>query len=118
MPATFPTPFSGQAALYPLTAQKRFPVTVLQFTDFTEQRWVRSAGVNRFRLQLSGISKSAKDEIASFFENCKGSFDSTWSIVIASTTYNYMAFAEDTLVAVEGEQGWSITVELVQTRKN
>ena len=116
--ATFPTPFAGQAALYPLTASKRFPVSVLQFTDFTEQRWVRSAGLNRFRLQLAGISKDAKDDIVTFFEDCKGSFDATWSIEVAGVTYDYVAFADDTLVAVESEQGWSITVELVQTRKN
>lgn len=116
--ADFPTPFAGAAALYPLTQEKRFPVTVLQFSDFTEQRYVRSAGLSRFRLQLTGISKAAKDDIVDFFETCKGTFDATWSIEIAGVIYDYMAFADDTLAAVESEQGWSLNVDLVQTRKN
>ena len=117
--ADFPTPFDGVAALYPVTAAKRYPVAVLQFTDFTEQRYRQSAGVSRFTLQLDQITKAEKDEIVEFFSDSKGSFDATWSLVLGADTYDYMAFAEDKLTATEQSNGiWSMTINVIQTRKN
>lgn len=117
--ADFPQLFGGQAALYPLQTEKRFDVTVLQFSDFTEQRFVRSAGLNRFSLRLAGMSTAEKQDILDFFETTKGSYDATWTLTIAGTDYDYMAFAADQMSCVEGEDGtWSIACEVVQTRKN
>ena len=115
----FPTPFAGQSVLYPVTAAKRYPVAVLKFTDMTEQRYRQSAGVSRFTLQLDQISKAEKDAIFAFFDSSKGSFDSLWDITIGADNYDYMAFANDTLEATERENGaWSMSIPLVQTRKN
>ena len=115
----FPTPFDGQAALYPLTRAKRYPVAVLKFSDGTEQRYRQAAGLQAFTLELSEMTTAEKDAIVDFFETCKGSFDATWDIVIASTTYGYMAFAEDKISPVWAESGaWSLSVRVVQTRKN
>lgn len=115
----FPTPFDGNAALYPLTIAKRYPVAVLKFTDGTEQRYRQAAGLNAFTLELSEITAAEKDAIVDFFETVKGSFDATWDLVLAGTTYGYMAFADDKIEATEGASGvWSMSVRLVQTRKN
>lgn len=115
----FPTPFNGVSALYPLTAAKRFPVAVLKFTDGTEQRFRQCAGVSAFTLELNQITKTEKDAIFTFFNTCKGTFDATWSITLGSDTYSYMAFADDKLDATETTPGiWSMSVKLVQARKN
>jgi hypothetical protein len=117
--AAFPAPFAGATALYPLIQEKRFPVAVLQFTDFTEQRYRQSAGLAAFTLECYGIDVSAKEDIVEFFEDSKGSFDATWSITIGATTYNYMAFLEDAITAVELQDGmWAVSAKIVQTRKN
>lgn len=115
----FPTPFAGVSALYPLTSAKRYPVAILKFTDGTEQRYRQAAGLNQFTLELSEITGDEKDAIVDFFETCKGSFDATWDLVISGTTYSYMAFADDRIEATENSAGvWSMSIRLVQTRKN
>lgn len=115
----FPTPFAGVAALYPLTHAKRYQVAVLKFTDGTEQRYRQSAGLNSFTLELAEMTTTEKDAIVDFFDTSKGSFDATWDIVINATTYSYMAFAEDKISPVWSDSGtWSLSVRLVQTRKN
>lgn len=117
--AAFPTPFAGVSTLYPLTTAKRYPVGVLKFDDGTEQRFRQCAGLNSFTLALDQITGDEKDAIVDFFETSKGSFDATWDLVIGATTYSYMAFADDKISATQGESGaWSLTVRLVQTRKN
>lgn len=117
--ASFPTPFSGEPALYPATVGKRYQVTVHKFDDATEQRYRQSAGVHRLTLTLDGITKSEKDSVVDFFNDSKGSFDATWDITLGGVLYDYMAFADDEIAAVERENGvWSLTVQVVQTRKN
>jgi hypothetical protein len=115
----FPTPFGGVSALYPVTIGTRYPVKVLQFDDGTEQRFRESAGVVRLTLSLEGMTKTEKDAVVTFFNTSKGSFDATWSITLGASTYSYMAFASDIIDPVEQQNGmWSVTVQLVQTRKN
>jgi len=117
--ASFPTPFAGVSALYPLTSSKRYPTAIQKWTDATETRWRQSAGLQRLTLQLDQMTKTEKDSIMSFFATCKGSFDATWDITISGTLYDYMAFAADSLMPVEQAGGvWSLTIALVQTRKN
>ncbi len=117
--ASFPTPFSGQPALYPTTIAYRRPVSIQQFTDGTEQRFRRCAQLNGFTLTLSEITKAEKDLVVTFFNDNKGSFDSTWNITLGGTLYDYMAFASDEIAPVERTNGvWSLSVQLVQTRKN
>jgi len=117
--ASFPTPFGGVAALYPVTLAKRYPVAILQFTDATEQRYRQSAAVHRLTLRLDEITGAEKTEIVDFFNDSKGSFDSTWDLTLAGVTYDYLRFAADTMTATENENGtWSMSVEIEQTRKN
>jgi hypothetical protein len=115
----FPTPFGGVVALAPLTAIDRRPTQVLQFDDGSEQRFRQSAGLTHFQLDLSEISTDEKQEVFDFFETCKGSFDSTWTITVDAVDHEHIAFAEDRISATQGTDGtWSLTVKLVQTRKN
>jgi hypothetical protein len=117
--ASFPALFSGAVSLYPLTRGRRFPVAIQQWSDFTEQRWVQSAELSRFRLTIDDVDAADKATIISFFEGRKGSFDSTWDITIGGTTYSYLAFESDELSCTESTEGlWSIQVSAIQTRKN
>lgn len=117
--ATFPTPFAGKSALYPVTIAKRYPVAVLKFTDATEQRYRQSAAVSRFVLQIDQSTRAEKDAITDFFETVKGSFDATWDMTLGGVFYNYLAFADDKLTATESSNGiWSLTANILQTRKN
>lgn len=117
--ASFPALFSGVVSLYPLTQASRIPVQVLQFSDFSEQRWKQCSELARFSLSLDSISATDKATIVSFFEVTKGSFDATWDITVSGTTYGYMAFESDELQCMESDDGlWRLTVSCVQTRKN
>lgn len=117
--ATFPTPFAGKSAVYPVTIAKRYPVAVLKFTDASEQRYRQSAAVHRFVLQVDQATRTEKDAISDFFETVKGSFDATWDMNLGGVSYLYLAFADDKMTATESSNGiWSLTVNIVQTRKN
>jgi len=117
--ASFPTPFNGVVALYPVTIGKRYPVAVLKFTDASEQRYRQSAAVSRFVLQIDQATRTEKDAISDFFETAKGSFDATWDLTIGGVLYSYLAFADDRMTVTESSNGiWSLTVNIVQTRKN
>ena len=116
--ASFPTLFSGVVSLYPLTQGSRIPVQILQFSDFSEQRFKQSAELARFTLTLDDLSATDKATVVTFFETAKGSFDATWDITVSGNTYSYMAFASDELQCTESDGGWSLNVACVQTRKN
>lgn len=116
--ASFPALYSGIVSLYPLSHTRRQPVTVLQFSDFSEQRWKRSAPLSAFTLTVENLSATDKATVVSFFESTKGGFDSTWDITVSGATYSYMVFDADALTCTENEDGWTITAPCHQTRKN
>lgn len=117
--ASFPTVFTTSVALYPVTNAQRYPVTVLQFTDRTEQRWRESAAVRKFVLELNGLTGAERDSIISFYETMKGGFDATWDLTLAGTLYSYLCFAEDSITVTEGiDRTWSMSIPIIQTRKN
>ena len=53
--ASFPTLSFGGVALYPLTRRIAAPVAVHRSLDDTEQRWKKSAVLNRFTLLFTGL---------------------------------------------------------------
>jgi len=109
--ASFPTPFAGSVALYPVTTVSRRPVAILQFSDFTEQRWKRCVPLARFRLDLQQITYTELSAIRTFFDSVKGGFDSTWDITLNGVTYTNMTFETDTLESREIDQGiYSLTL--------
>lgn len=117
--ASFPALFSGVVALYPLVATARFPATVLQFTDYKEQRFVRAAGLRRFLIELSGIRKADKDSLQTFFDTVKGGFDHTWDITVSGDLYENMVFETDSFSCREtGPEHWTLSLPCRQVRKN
>src|SRR5687768_8308563 len=109
--ASFPALFSGSAALYPLTEESRIPAGILQFTDFTEQRFVRGANLARFVLVFDGIRKEDRDAIEDFFGDRKGGFDATWDLTLGGVTYQNMCFESDDFYCRETEpELWTVTL--------
>lgn len=114
---SFPAPFHGAAALYPVTRAERYPVRAIRFSDYSEQRWKRCGTTARFLLQLGGITESERQDIFDFFDDVKGDFDATWDISLGGTTYQYLAFADPELTSVEGPDGLiAMVVNIVQVR--
>ncbi len=117
--ASFPALFSGSVSLYPLTRGRRMPVAIQEWSDFSEQRWRRSAELARIQLTFDDVATADKEAIVTFFEERKGSFDATWDITVGGSTYSYMAFDSDELTCPESTPGlWSLQLTAVQTRKN
>lgn len=114
--ASFPTPFDGIVTLYPLTEIDRRPTAILQFSDFSEQRWRRCSGLARFLLTLERITYSEASAIKTFFDSVKGGFDNTWDIAIGGTTFHNMAFETDIFELRESERGiYSLRLPCRQT---
>jgi hypothetical protein len=117
--ASFPTLASGAAVLLPLTQTLHSPVRILQFGDFSTQRFRLSATLRRFQLQLDGLSYADYVSVRDFFEARKGAFDSTWDLTVSGTTYSYLAFESDELAAVENSDSqFTMTIPIRQVRKN
>lgn len=117
--ASFPALFGGAVAMFPVTRSVRIPVVIHQFSDFTEHRWKQSAETARFVLTLDGITQAAKESIVAFYVVTKGSLDATWDITLAGVLYEYMAFESDELTCTQSQDGlWSLSIPVVQTRKN
>lgn len=117
--ASFPQRFDGEAALFPLQRNRRFPVEVQQFDDWTEQRWKLCAPTTDFVLQLDSITEADRDAIEDFFETTKGGFDTTWDIEIGGETFENMMFVDDRLVWTEGAetpQSYSTRIPIRQAK--
>ena len=117
--ASFPALFSGVVTLYPVTQGERRPVGILQFSDFTEQRFRKSAPLARFVLTLEDLKEADRITIETFFDSVRGGFDSTWDITLDGATYSHMAFETDTMEQkqVAGNL-WSVSLPCRQVRKN
>lgn len=119
MAGSFPALFSGQVALFPLEESTRIPVEVLEYTDFTEQRWPECAPLRRFVIHCEGIKKADRDSIQSFIDTQKGGFDKTWDITVAGNLYSNMMFLSDEFHPVENEpEHWTFSLACAQSRKN
>lgn len=114
--ASFPTPFGGVVTLYPLTEMDRRPTKILQFSDFSEQRWRQCSGMARFVLQMDRITYAEASAVKTFFDSAKGGFDNTWDIAIGGVTYDNMAFETDVFELKESERGiYSLRLPCRQT---
>jgi hypothetical protein len=101
--ASFPTLSTGTAVLEPLVQSISIPMRIVQFGDFTEQRYRLRAALRRFTLNFMGISKADMQSILSFFEDCKGAYDKTWDLAVNTETFSNLAFDTDELRAEEVE---------------
>lgn len=113
--ASYPTLASGNVALYPVTREVMFPVQVHRALDDSEQRWQRSAPLNKFRLEYSDLSSADLATIQTFFDSIKGGYDSTWDIALAGVTYSYCCLTHDDLSPSE-DDNWKLIVDLKQVK--
>ena len=117
--ASFPTLSFGGVALYPVTRRIAVPVTVFRSLDDSEQRFKRSAVLNRFTLVFTGLNATNRDTLQTFWNTNKGPYDSTWDITVGGTLYSYCCFEDDVLSWREtGAELWSVTLKIRQVRKN
>lgn len=116
--ASFPAVFNGSVALYPLTEGVQIPVGVLEYTNFTQQRFVAGKAIQRFNLVLEQVSKTSRDSLQTFFDSVKGGFDKTWDITVGGVLYENMVFETDAFVDREGDtpESWSITLPCRQVK--
>ena len=116
----FPTIRNGATALYPLSRSRSFVTTVKQFCDDSEQRWVsQSYGLAVFKLQYTNILACDVNALLAFWRTAKGSWDSTWSIVLSGVTYANMYFTDDNFSLQEVGPGlFNLTLACSQWRQN
>jgi hypothetical protein len=115
MPTSLPTVRRGSMALYPLQYEDSFLTKIQKFCDDTEQRWLIRNNFASFTLTYNRITAYDVNNLLSFWNLMKGSFDSTWSMTIAETTYPNMHFVGDTFTAVEVAPGlFNLSLSCVQ----
>ena len=118
--ASFPTIRSGSTrVLYPLTRTASYLTRTLQFNNDKEQRWVVRPVLAKFALEYNEINATDLSTLKTFFDSCKGAYDSTWDITVGGVLYSYMVFEEDDWTATESKPNlWTVRLTLRQTRKN
>lgn len=114
--ATFPTLLSGHASVrYPLTESTRIGVQVLEFTDFSEQRWRTGATLTAFTLSFGDLRWDDVATLRAFFDARKGSFE-PFELTIAGDTYQHVVFVNDTFEASENGGAWSVELPVRQIK--
>lgn len=104
MAGSLPNVRVSAQALYPVTRRVEFLTDVAIAIDSTEQRSKTRPPLTRFVFPYTRLSSSDMGTIRTFFESQKGSFDSTWSVTLGSTTYSNLALEDDSFEAVEAAQ--------------
>jgi hypothetical protein len=114
--ATFPTLLSGHASVrYPLTESTRRGVQVLEFTDFSEQRWRTGPTLKAFTLSFTDLRWDDVVTLRAFFDARKGSFE-PFELTIAGDTHQYVVFVNDTFEASENDGAWAVELPVRQIR--
>jgi hypothetical protein len=99
--------------MYPVEIGYTSPARVLEFGDGTEQRFRMRPKAARFRLSLDGISAADVSTVRTFFEACKGRFDTTWSLTIGGTTWTGLGFMSDEFQATETQRlRWRVSLDV------
>jgi hypothetical protein len=99
-------------ALYPVTRRVEFMTDVAMALNSTEQRFKKRPPLTRFVLPYSRITATDTASFRSFFNSQKGTFDSTWTFTLGTTTYIGMTFEDDTFTA---SQTWDSPIEYAFT---
>ena len=113
---TFPTPFAGSSALYPVSRTHVRPVRVLEYSNLTEQRWKETFATQRFVLDLRSIRRSDMLAIRTHFDTSKGPFDHTWSITLGGITYANMMYVATPLEHRENEGAYDMQIAIKQVK--
>lgn len=112
MPQTYPT---SPAFEWPVRRTLEFRTEIHVGEDGTEQRTAITAGEAKFILTYPRLTYAQLGLLVTFFEACKGAFDSTISFALNGTTYTGLHFDADTLNATdESANRYASTVTLRQ----
>lgn len=101
MAGTLPLVRVSAQALYPVTRRLEFSTDIALAANYTEKRSRLRPPLSRFVFPYTQIPASEMTGIRNFVESQKGSFDSTWSVTLGSTTYNDLALEDDVFEAIE-----------------
>lgn len=118
--ASFPTiKNGGSVAMYGTEQAKSFGVSVLQFENDSEQRWLNTRELWEGLLVFTSVSGYDLAAVQGFFRSMKGRFDQTWDITIEGSTWNYLTFDQDDFPQTENKYGrFSFQLKCKQVRKN
>lgn len=119
MAGTLPTVRGSAQALYPVQRSVSFLTDIAIGLNATEQRAKKRPPLTTFTLSYSRISAADTAAMKAFFESQKGSFDSTWSFTLGSTTYAHLALEDDVFLCREESANrltYSFTLKARQTQ--
>jgi hypothetical protein len=117
MSGTLPTVHNGAVALYPVNRHRATLTSVVQFCDFSEQRWKERPPLFTGVLAYTKLSSVDRAALAAFFAAQKGQFDHTWNFVMAGVNYTNLCFTDDKLQFTESTPTlWSCTLNVRQTQ--
>jgi hypothetical protein len=110
---------TSPAFRFPVTRTIEFQTGIASGRDGTEQRWMRTTGIESWSLNYSRLSLAERDALISAYEAAKGSFDSTLSFTFAGTTYTGCYLDSDSLSFSQANpKQWSTTVKLKQAYRS
>lgn len=134
--ANFPTLSSGAVTKYPVTRRKKFRTAVYTHVDMSEQRFSKGgAPLVEFDLSFNSVTTEDKELVRDFFNNRRGSFDTTWDLTLEDkyvraqdtaaasgerTVFEHLQFMPNQrFEATENKPGrWSFTLKVRQTRRD
>jgi len=119
MAGTLPTVRGGMQALCPVTRRVEFLTDIAIANNFTEQRSKGRPPLTRFVLPYTRVSATETAAFKAFMESQKGSFDSTWSFTLGTTTFTGLTSEDDTFTAREDAATptlYSFTLRARQTK--
>ncbi len=119
MAGSLPTVRGGAQALYPITRRVEFMTDIAIAMNATEQRAKKRPPLTRFILPYARINATDMQAMRAFHASQKGTFDSTWTFTLGSTTYGGLTFEDDIFQALEEDAtrtSYSFTLRARQTR--
>jgi hypothetical protein len=122
MTTQFPKLSFSRAALYPLTGTNNFKTAVLQFTDDTEQRWVRQRPMQEFELTFIAIDGYSVSVVREFWQSMKSADQATFTLGLGtgphgeSMSWSNLAFTDDDFKISTSQKAnrWDLTLHMKQ----
>lgn len=119
MAGSLPAVRGTAQVLYPVTRRVEFLTDVAIGLNATEQRFKKRPPLTRFVLPYTKINNTDMLAMRAFHASQFGTFDSTWSVTLGSTTYSNLTFEDDTFTALQTADyptAWSFTLRARQTQ--
>lgn len=109
----------GAQCLYPVKRVVQFSTDVALAVNQSEQRFKRRPPLTSFVLPYKRVNRTDMLAFRDFHASQRGTFDSTWSFTLGSTTYSNMVFEDAVFVATEEDETrthYSFTLKARQTK--